>query len=197
MQWVSVGHVHPMGKLWLAHCHFCVHIKQPWLRISHPIEDSHRIPMHGVEISTDGRAIWVGKEVSFGVGCSQPRLLFRWFAQGSPTWACWPQTSQNAFTGSTQCCRKRPGSMLSTRAEGLGCMMFLSRHAYICKARQGVVEEAGGKGASCLAYEKVCQAPMVRFNSWVLHALENNVISVITSSGMVWWPGLRLSCLKH
>lgn len=25
--------------------------------------------------------------MSFGVGCSQPHLLFQWFARGSPTWA--------------------------------------------------------------------------------------------------------------
>lgn len=37
------------------------------------------------------------------------------------------------------------------------------------------------KRNSCFAFEKICRAHIVKFNSWVFLALENNVICVITA----------------
>ena len=64
--------------------------------------------------------------------------------------------------------------------------MSLRTHIVLMQGKKrGWRAKAGEKGNSCLMYEKICQAPMVRFNSWVLQAQENNVIYVITAKRLV------------
>lgn len=64
--------------------------------------------------------------------------------------------------------------------------MSLRAHIVLMQGKKrGRRVEKREKGNSCLTYEKICQAPMVRFNSWVLQAQKNNVIYVITAKRLV------------
>lgn len=88
--------------------------------------------------------------------------------------------------GDTEHFRKAPSSVLSTWSKGFwGHGAPQRAHRTPTRQEKGERVEAGEKGASCFMYEKICQAPMVRFNSWVLCALENNVIYVIPANGLV------------
>lgn len=88
--------------------------------------------------------------------------------------------------GDTKHFRKAPSSVLSTWGKGFwGHGAPQRAHHTPTMQEKEVGAEAGEKRASCFMYEKICQAPMVRFNSWVLRALENNVISVIPANGLV------------
>lgn len=87
--------------------------------------------------------------------------------------------------------RKICGSVQRYRAfrqRSLGAVYPLKCMSCSCKAKKRrwrvEVEE---KVNSCLMYEKICQAPTVKFNSWVLQAQENNVIYVITVKRLVRW----------
>lgn len=72
------------------------------------------------------------------------------------------------------------------QAKGFGYSVSLRVHIVFMQGKKrGWRVEAGEKGNSCLMHEKICQTPMVRFNSWVLQAQENNVIYVITAKRLV------------
>lgn len=56
------------------------------------------------------------------------------------------------------------GSVQSTLDKGIWVL-----HITLMQAKnRGWGAESGEKGNSCLMYEDICQAPLVRFNNWVL-----------------------------
>lgn len=70
--------------------------------------------------------------------------------------------------------------------EGFGYSASLIVHIVLMQGKKrGWRVEAEEKGNSCLMHEKICQTPMVRFNSWVLQAQKNNVIYVIIAKRLV------------